>query len=121
MLAVPDSTIKAWAFGQCQGAGRAARCRAVVMPADRRRKPMSSANPCDLRVLATPARVHRISLPHVRASLDFAERELETERPLIVGEFLTNGIDRLIEHAGQLVNTSAQGRQTRRRSFEEGR
>jgi uncharacterized protein (DUF433 family) len=119
MLGVPPSTIKAWAFGQSQGAERPARFRAVIDAADRRRRLLSFANLCELHVLATIRRVHRIPLPHVRDSLRFVARTLDTARPLIARQFLTNGIDLFIEHAGELLNTSAQGQQALRGGLEE--
>jgi uncharacterized protein (DUF433 family) len=52
----------------------------------------------------------------VRKALRFVERELETSRPLIEQEFLTNGLDLFVEYYGKLVNASRAG-QTEIRSL----
>jgi uncharacterized protein (DUF433 family) len=106
MLIVPASTIKAWSFGQKHLDGRPGRFRAVIAPADARRRLLSFANLCELHVLAGIRRRHKVSLPTVRASLAFVGKELKVERPLIAQQFLTDGIDLFINHAGQLLNTN---------------
>jgi len=87
ILVVPASTVKAWSFGQKHQDGRPGRFRPVFAPADTRRR-------------------HRVSLPTVRDSLAYVRKELKVERPLIAQEFLTDGIDLFIHHAGQLLNTN---------------
>jgi len=106
ILVVPASTVKAWSFGQKHQDGRPGRFRPVIAPADTRRRLLSFANLCELHVLASIRRRHRVSLPTVRDSLAYVRKELKVERPLIAQEFLTDGIDLFIHHAGQLLNTN---------------
>jgi uncharacterized protein (DUF433 family) len=118
MLVVPVSTIKAWSFGHKHSDGRPGRFRSVISPADGKRRLLSFANLCELHVLASIRRRHRVPLPTVRESLAFVSKELKTPRPLIAQQFLTNGIDLFIRHAGQVLNTSKKGQQALRGDFE---
>jgi uncharacterized protein (DUF433 family) len=118
ILVVPASTIKAWSFGQKHQDGRPGRFRPVIAPADPRRRLLSFANLCELHVLASIRRRHRVTLPAVRSSLDYVSKELKADRPLIAQEFLTNGIDLFIRHAGQLLNTNKR-QQALRGDFED--
>lgn len=118
ILVVPASTIKAWSFGQKHQDGRPGRFRPVIAPADRKNRLLSFANLCELHVLASIRRRHKVPLPTVRDSLDFVSKELRVERPLIAQQFRTNGIDLFIRHAGQLLNTSKR-QQALRGDFED--
>lgn len=117
IVGVPASTAKAWAFGQRQPDGRV--FHAVIAPADRRRRLLSFANLCELHVLATIRRVHHVKLSKVRSSLRYVATQLHFERPLIAHQFLTNGVDLFIKHAGALLNTSQDGQQAIRGGFEQ--
>lgn len=120
LLALPRETVKAWAFGQdyVHQDGRPKRFVRLIDAADPKHKLLSFANLCELHVLAAVRRHHRVPMPSVRASLDFVARELGTPRPLIAQEFLTNGVELFVEHAGQLLNTSQKGQQALRGEFE---
>lgn len=117
IVGVPPSTVKAWAFGQRQTDGRT--FHAVIAPADRRRRLISFANLCELHVLATIRRMHHVKLTTVRRSLKYVASQLHAERPLIARQFLTNGVDLFLEHAGALLNASQEGQQALRGGFEQ--
>ena len=119
ILVVPPSTIKAWSFGHKHSDGRPGRFRSVITPADAKRRLLSFANLCELHVLASIRRRHRVPLPAVRDSLAFVSKELEKPHPLIAQQFMTNGVDLFVKHAGQLLNTSKQGQQALRGDFEQ--
>lgn len=120
LLALPWATVKAWSFGQdyVHQDGRPKRFVRLIDAADPKRKLLSFANLCELHVLAAVRRHHCVPMPSVRASLDFVARELGTARPLIAKEFLTNGVELFVEHAGQLLNTSQKGQQGLRGEFQ---
>jgi uncharacterized protein (DUF433 family) len=121
MLALPLGTVKAWSFGHDyrHRDGKPKRFIKLIDIADPARRLLSFANVCELHVLAAIRRNHRISMPVVRESLDFVTRELHEPRPLIASQFLTNGLDLFVKHAGQLLNTSQQGQQALRGDFEQ--
>lgn len=55
-------------------------------------------------------------LQRVRKALRFVERELDTARPLIEQDFMTDGLDVFVEYYGKLINASRAG-QTEMRSL----
>jgi len=120
ILFLPLSTLKAWCFGQVsQGAsGKARNFAPVIEPADPSKRLLSFANLCELHVLAAIRRKHRIPLPRVRDSLTYVSRELNSKRPLIDKEFMTNGVDLFVQHASHLLNVSKHGQRSMRGDFE---
>ncbi len=116
ILGLPVATLRAWSFGQTSGGGR--HFQPVIKPADKAAKLLSFANLCELHVLSAIRRNHRISLPKVRASLDYVRERLDSDRPLLDRNFKTNGIDLFVRHASKLLNVSRQGQQALRGEFE---
>jgi uncharacterized protein (DUF433 family) len=120
ILALPAGTVKAWAFGQnyTYRDGRPKRFVKLIDAADDKQRLLSFNNLCELYVLAALRRSHRIPMPVVRDSLDFVSRELQTQRPLIAREFLTNGLELFYREAGRLLNASRQGQHAMDGDFE---
>lgn len=118
ILNLPTATIKAWSFGQTRRDDGSVRFKAVIQAADKRNKLLSFANLCELHVLAAIRRVHRVSLPKVRDSVEYLRNQLGADRPLIDRQFKTNGIDLFVEQASKLLNVSRQGQEALRGEFE---
>lgn len=116
ILGLPPATLKAWSFGQASGGGR--RFQPVIKPADKAARLLSFANLCELHVLSAIRRNHKIPLPKVRASLEYVQKRLGSDRPLLDRDFKTNGIDLFVQHASKLLNVSQQGQQALRGEFE---
>jgi uncharacterized protein (DUF433 family) len=116
ILGLPKATLKAWTFGQASGGGR--RFLPVIKAADRSARLLSFANLCELHVLSAIRRNHKIPLPRVRASLDYVQKKLDSDRPLLDRDFCTNGIDLFVQHAAKLLNVSQQGQEALRGDFE---
>ncbi len=118
ILNLPPATVKAWSFGQTRRDDGSVRFKAVIRAADKRNKLLSFANLCELHVLAAIRRVHRVSLPKVRDSVEYLRNQLGADRPLIDRQFKTNGIDLFVEQASKLLNVSRQGQEALRGEFE---
>ena len=120
ILGLPVATLKAWSFGQTNRipSGEVRKFHAVIRPADARHRLLSFANLCELHVLSAIRRKHKVSLPKVRASVDYVKRKLGSERPLLDRDFKTNGIDLFVTHASTLLNVSRQGQEAPRGEFE---
>jgi uncharacterized protein (DUF433 family) len=120
ILGLPVATLKAWSFGQTYRtpSGEARKFHAVIRPADVRHRLLSFANLCELHVLSAIRRQHKVSLPKVRASVDYVKRKLGSERPLLDRDFKTNGIDLFVSHASTLLNVTQQGQEALRGEFE---
>ena len=120
ILGLPVATLKAWSFGQTNRlpTGATRRFHAVIRPADTKRRLLSFANLCELHVLSAIRRHHKISLPKVRASVDYVRGKLGSDRPLLDRDFKTNGIDLFVSHASTLINVTQQGQEAMRGEFE---
>jgi uncharacterized protein (DUF433 family) len=113
ILALPASTVKAWAFGQnyVSREGASKRFLPLIAAADLPGKLLSFSNLCELHVLSAIRRVHRIDMKAVRHSLTYVANKMAVSRPLIALDFSTNGIDLFVEEIGksQTINVSKNG------------
>lgn len=121
LLAVPDSTVRAWCFGQISRSpsGAATRFAPVIRPADSRKRLLSFSNLCEVHILAGITRKHRVPLQRVRKAFAFVRERLNSNRPLLEKDFQTNGLDLFLESSGQLVNVSQSGQLALRGEFEQ--
>ncbi|MBN8473702.1 DUF433 domain-containing protein [Sulfuritalea sp.] len=120
ILGLPVATLKAWSFGQVNRtpAGELRKFHAVIRPADAKRRLLSFANLCELHVLSAIRRQHKVSLPKVRASVEYVREKLGSDRPLLDRDFKTNGVDLFVRHASKLLNVTKQGQEALRGDFE---
>lgn len=120
ILALPVATVKAWCFGQRyrSSTGDAKMFQPVIAPAAASERLLSFANLCELHVLSAIRRHHHVSLRKVRASLQYVQENLGSERPLLDTQFQTNGVNLFVEHASKLLNVSRSGQQALRGDFE---
>jgi uncharacterized protein (DUF433 family) len=102
IVRLSPSTLRLWAIGDGDhkplfnlSAGRPPR--------------LSFNNLTESFVLASMRRVHGISMQKVRRALRFVGRELRYARPLLHARFRTDGVSLFAEHAGRLLNVSAEG------------
>lgn len=119
-LALPVSTVKAWCFGQGYRGPQGERktFQAVIEPADPRARLLSFANLCEIHILGSITRAHRIPLQKVRLGMEYIRKSLGTPRPLLSEDFRTNGLHLFLEHAGQLVSVTGEGQTAMRGEFE---
>jgi len=86
-MRLPPTTLREWVTGPAR-----------VIPLAGGRPPLLSFwNLVEAYVLASLRRGHQVPLQRVRKALRFVERELDTARPLIEQEFLTDGLDLFVE------------------------
>ncbi len=122
LLAVPDSTVRAWCFGQAskgRSGATTTRFASVIRPADPRNRLLSFSNLCEIHILGAITRKHRVPLQRVRKAFTYVREKLNSDRPLLDKEFQTNGLDLFLEHSGQLVNVSQSGQTALRGEFEQ--
>ena len=105
-LRLPPTTLRAWVIG----------LTGVIRLAGTRPPLLSFWNLVEAYVLAALRRRHQVPLQRVRKALRFVERELDTARPLIDQDFMTDGLDVFVEYYGRLLNVSRAG-QTEMRSL----
>lgn len=96
----------------------------IIRPASTSPCRLSFANLVELFVLADLRRVHGVSMQQIRRALRYVEQELGVARPLIRGEFMTDGVSLFVDHITRdsaktaLVNASASGQLGLREALE---
>ncbi len=101
-IAVPVSTARYWCLGRDHYAP-------LIQPAQTRPLILSFVNLVELHVLGAIRRRHRVSMPNVRAALDYVEEKMSVSRPLANHRFHTDGAHLFIDCYGQLINASQRG------------
>lgn len=109
-LNLPVSTLRSWFRGQdYKYNDETRRFQPIVRLDGKPGEGLSFLNLVEAHVLAAFRREHRIPLQKVRGALEYVERELGLERPLISARFETDGVDLLIRELERLVNISRKG------------
>lgn len=110
-LHVPERTIENWAFGYPYGtksAGRKHTPPLIDVQAGHGRD-FSFFNLVELHVLAALRRDHHLQMPKIRRAIDYLQKELKADRPLISHDMETDGTDIFVEKLGALINASKSG------------
>jgi len=110
-LKMPVATLRSWALGRTypteSGEGF---FKPLFEIADNARRKLSFYNLVEAYVLDVMRRQeHRISMLHIRKAIDYLKKHLSLTRPLVEQQFVTNGVDLLVEIYGNLVNISQDG------------
>lgn len=101
-LGLPQSTVRAWTFGQPGFAP-------VIRMRDADSRLLSFQNLVELHVLAVIRRFHTVSLQRIRKAVSFLRERLGVEEPLASSSLLTDGQDILIEWCNEFLNVSKEG------------
>lgn len=109
-LNLPVSTLSSWFKGQTYTLNDEVRRFQPVITLDGRPgEGLSFLNLVEAHVLAALRREHRIPLQKVRRALDYVERQLGVQRPLINARFETDGVNLLVRELERLVDVSQEG------------
>lgn len=109
-LRIPVATIRAWTLGQDYSVGQAKkRFRPIVKLPGNDPKQLSFLNLCEIHILDAIRKEHEISLQKIRKSLEYLEKDLKIERPLINAKFLTDGVSLFISKYGELLDITQHG------------
>ena len=115
-LRLPAATLRFWALGrQYPTAEGRARFFPLIRPASQNPALLSFWNLIEAHVLRSLRTEHGVSVPALRNALDFAERELGIERPLLRPELRTDAGSAFLEKYGALIEVSASGQLAMRR------
>lgn len=79
--------------------------RGLIQPAGPR-SGLSFWNLVEVWILSAIRKEHGVSMQRTRKAVDYVERELGIERPLIRAEFKTNGLDLFVDHLGATLKVS---------------
>ncbi|MFO0756555.1 MAG: DUF433 domain-containing protein [Byssovorax sp.] len=112
IVRLPPSTLRLWASGEDAR-------KPLFKPASRDPLLLSFSNVVEAFVLAAMRRVHGISMQRVRKALRYVGGELGYPRPLVHARFRTDGVSLFVQHAGKLLDVSAEGQAVLRDVLEE--
>ena len=101
-IVVPVSTVRYWCLGRDP-------YRPLIQPAQQQPLLLSFINLVELHVLGAIRRRHRVSMPNVRAALDYVETRIGVPQPLANHRFKTDGVNLFVDHYGQLISASQEG------------
>ena len=83
---------------------------ALINRDDLERSYLSFMNLVEAHVLAAIRQSHPVALPNIRRALDYVQRKLKVDRPLIDPSFQRDGTDLFIEEYGESTNISKNAR-----------
>lgn len=101
-IAVPVSTVRYWCLGRDP-------YRPLIQPAQAQPLLLSFVNLVEIHVLGAIRRRYRVSMPKVRAALDYVEKRIRVSQPLANQRFKTDGVNLFVDHYGHLISASEQG------------
>lgn len=110
-LRIPESTVRNWAFGFPFGTSgsRRQRTKPLIQVADSAARMLSFENLIELHVLRALRREHQVPLKKIRRAIEYLQRRLKSERPLLEREMETDGTDVFVSELGTLINASQDG------------
>lgn len=109
-LNLPTSTLSSWFRGQTYTHDdEIRRFRPVIKLDGKPGEGLSFLNFVEAHVLAAIRRHHRIPLQKVRRALNYVQRQLGIQRPLVDLRFETDGVDLFVHELERLVNVSREG------------
>ena len=109
-LQLPATTVRSWAIGRDYKTveGKTS-FHPVISIADLEKRLLSFSNLVELHVLSSIRYEHKVKLNSVRDAIDYLRTRLDSDRPLLESEMLTDGKDIFVERVGQLINASRNG------------
>ncbi len=109
-LNLPPSTLSSWFRGQTYTHDHEIRrFRPVIRLDGKPGEGLSFLNLIEAHVLAAIRRQHRVPLQKVRKALDYVQRRLDIQRPLVDVRFETDGVDLFVHELERLINVSREG------------
>jgi uncharacterized protein (DUF433 family)/transposase-like protein len=109
-LDIPTATLRYWVLGAPYRTQRGVRrAPPVIQIADSDEGALSFRNMVEAHVLDALRRQHHVSLPRVRAALDYLQEKFPSPHPLADPSLQTDGLDLFVVKYGKLINASRAG------------
>lgn len=109
-LRIPVVTLRSWLQGRSYATKRG---QHTFEPLIQRPNPdlpqLSFTNLVEAHVLRIIRETHRVKLDKVRTALDHISQQLDTNHPLVLKKFQTDGIDLFVDQMDTLINVSRSG------------
>jgi uncharacterized protein (DUF433 family) len=113
---VPANTLRAWTLGQdyVTKTGQHRTFKPLIRLADGDRHLLSFYNLVEAHILRFTTEKRGVPFKNVRDALDYVNKTIPGEHPLLTHEFETSGKDLFLRHLGQTINATAQGQHVMR-------
>lgn len=109
-LHIPVPTLRTWVKGRSYPTKTGEKMfHPLIQRPDNQYPQLSFTNLVEAHVLRVIRTVHNIPLDQVRLALDYISEQFNTEHPLVLKKFSTDGIDLFIEQVEHLINASRSG------------
>jgi uncharacterized protein (DUF433 family) len=109
-LRIPVATLRTWLKGRSYATKNGQQAFEPLIRCPNPNLPqMSFTNLVEAHVLRIIRENHQVKLDKVRRALDYMSQKFETDHPLVMRRFQTDGIDLFVDHADLLVNVSRSG------------
>lgn len=107
---VKAPTLRTWVFGRQNQRSARARYAPIIEPADpNRQDKLSFVNLIEAHVLNALRKIHGISLPKIRAAVDWLQERTNSKHPLIELQLETDNVNLFIRHLDEIVCASERG------------
>jgi uncharacterized protein (DUF433 family) len=109
-LRIPVGTLRSWLHGRSYSTktGQQAFEPLIQRPAPAVPQ-LSFTNLVEAHVLRIIRETHQVKLDKVRKALDYMSQQFDTEHPLVMKRFQTDGVDLFVDQMDRLVNVSRSG------------
>jgi uncharacterized protein (DUF433 family) len=109
-LGMPVATLRSWVRGRDYPTDHGKRrWLPLIEPPKSATGSLSFVNLVEAHVLSAIRQTHGITIPKVRASLQYVRKVFGSEHPLADAKFKTDGIDLFVERFDQLISASESG------------
>lgn len=109
-LNLHPETLRTWVKGRHYPTKQGQRySKPLIRLTDPEGRLMSFANLVEAHVLSAIRRREEIRMDKIRAALDYLEKQLQSEHPLVERQFLTDGKELFIHELGQIINLNRKG------------
>jgi uncharacterized protein (DUF433 family) len=117
-LHIPVITLQSWLKGRSYPTKRGQQAFApLIQRPDPQSPQLSFTNLIEAHVLRIIREHHQVKLDKVRTALDYLAQQFNTEHPLVLKRFQTDGVDLFVEEVDHLVNISRAGQLTMREAL----
>jgi uncharacterized protein (DUF433 family) len=109
-LRIPVVTLRSWLAGRSYATKNGQQSFApLIQRPDSALPQLSFTNLVEAHVLRIIREIHQVKLDKVRTALDYMGQELDTNHPLVMKRFQTDGVDLFVDRMDKLVNVSRSG------------
>lgn len=109
-LRIPLVTLRAWITGRTYATKNGQQAFApLIQRPDPAFTQLSFTNLIEAHVLRIIRENHQVKLDKVRKALDYMDQQFDTNHPLVMKKFQTDGVDLFVDQMDRLVNVSRSG------------